>query len=406
VNQRRWVEPRFAAITACVVAVILYGSLFPFHFHESPHPFRTLIESGDYPVTRIDIVSNILLYIPLGLFAVQSIRRPSYVLRICLITLFGALLSCGIELAQSYDAGRITNLSDIYCNTAGTLLGALLGMQFPKLLDVPFLGRIERRPFVILLLVSWLGYWLFPYVPRLAPADYLDVLRPIVRASRLSPRELYEQIVVWLAVALLLQSLVGTARSRIAFGWVVFLSLFVRGWIVGAVLSPEQVLSGVLAVLVWAAFLWRWRARAGWIALFFAIHVTLEALRPFEFSPHAHRFSLVPFRSFLEASRASGIFSFFNKTFTYGVLIWSMVRAGWLLKNATALGAGLVFILRIIQIYLPGRSAEITDTIMVLGLAGVMKLMAENPSQTDPQTNLHPGGKAMKRYPTPRTVSR
>src|SRR5216684_1724656 len=48
--------------------VILYGSLFPFHFHESPHPFRTLLESGQERVTRIDIVTNVLLYIPLGLF--------------------------------------------------------------------------------------------------------------------------------------------------------------------------------------------------------------------------------------------------------------------------------------------------------------------------------------------------
>jgi VanZ family protein len=324
------------------------------------------------------------------------------VVRVGLITLFGALLSCGIELAQSYDAGRITNVSDVYSNSTGTLLGAILGMYFPKLLDVPFLGRIERRPFVILLLVSWLGYWLFPYVPTLAPTDYLNVLRPIMQASHLSPRELYEQLMVWLAVALLLQSLVGVARSRIAFGWVVFLSLFARGWIVGAVLSPEQALSAILAVLLWTAFLWQWSPRAGWIAVLFAIHVILEALRPFQFSPHAQRFGLIPFRSFLEASRASGIYSFFNKTFTYGALVWSIVRAGWPLDRATEAAAGLVFVLRIIQIYLPGRSAEITDTIMVLALAGLMKLVAENPAQTDP----HAGGNAINRYPTPRTVSR
>jgi VanZ family protein len=389
-------------MTAGVIAAIVYGSLFPFHFHESPHPFRSLIESADYQATRIDIVTNVLLYIPLGLFAAQSILRPSLLVRTGLITLFGALLSCGIELAQSYDAGRITNLSDVYSNSTGALLGAILGMYFPKLLDVPFLGRIERRPFVILLLVSWLGYWLFPYVPTLAPTDYLNVLRPIMQASHLSPRELYEQLLVWLAVALLLQSLVGVARSRIAFGWVVFLSLFARGWIVGAVLSPEQALSGILAVLLWTAFLWRWSPRAGWIAVLFAIHVTLEALRPFQFSPHAHRFGLIPFRSFLEASRASGIYSFFNKTFTYGALVWSIVRAGWPLDRATEVAAGLVFVLRIIQIYLPGRSAEITDTIMVLALAGLMKLVAENPAQTDP----HAGGNAINRYPTPRTVSR
>ena len=48
---------------------------------------------------------------------------------------------------------------------------------------------------------------------------------------------------------------------------------------------------------------------------------------------------------------------------------------------ATAAGALLVLILRLIQVYIPGRSAEITDAVMLLLLAAGLKLMGEDPSE-------------------------
>ena len=44
---------------------------------------------------------------------------------------------------------------------------------------------------------------------------------------------------------------------------------------------------------------------------------------------------------------------------------------------ATALGTGVVFAVRLAQVYLPGRSAEITDVIMLLTMAIIMRLMTE-----------------------------
>ena len=387
-------------MTAGVAAVILYGSLFPFQFLPNPDPFGTLLESGD-GLDRYDIVANILLYIPLGLFAAQAFRPKSPVLRVGLVALFGAVLSLAIELLQSYDVGRGSGLPDVGSNGAGTLLGALAAVQFPRLLDLPFIGRVERRPFVILLLASWLGFWLFPYVPTVTPMEVRAVLRPIVLPSGLSPVVMFQQLAVWLAVALLLQALVGVARSRVGFGWLVFLALAARGWVAGPALTAEPVWSGLAAVLIWIAFLWRWNQRAGLIAALFAIHIALDALRPFQFSPHARSFGLVPFLGFMNGPRDSGVASFLNKVFMYGTLVWVTVAAGWRWGTAAAVSAALVLVLRILQIYLPGRSAEITDTIMVLALAGAMKLLAENPAQTG-----HAGGNAINRYPTPRTVSR
>ena len=75
--------------------------------------------------------------------------------------------------------------------------------------------------------------------------------------------------------------------------------------------------------------------------------------------------------------------SFFEKVFTYGTLTWLIARAGTKLTLAVGVGTVLVLCLRLGQVFLPGRSAEITDPIMVLILAGVMIQMRENPRRVE-----------------------
>jgi hypothetical protein len=63
----------YAIIFLLVVARILYGSLYPFHFHTHATPAGPLVclwstrHDWDH---RADLPSNILLYIPFGLFCV------------------------------------------------------------------------------------------------------------------------------------------------------------------------------------------------------------------------------------------------------------------------------------------------------------------------------------------------
>jgi hypothetical protein len=73
------------------------------------------------------------------------------------------------------------------------------------------------------------------------------------------------------------------------------------------------------------------------------------------------------------------VLSMFEKVFTYGSLLWLLTRSGLSLGVATTVTAITVFALRYAQVYLPGRSAEITDFAMVLVLGLVMKLLAEEP---------------------------
>ena len=61
-----------------VIAVIGYGSLFPFAFHVPTNgigPLRTLLETRNLPPERGDFLVNVALYLPLGFFGSLMTRQ-------------------------------------------------------------------------------------------------------------------------------------------------------------------------------------------------------------------------------------------------------------------------------------------------------------------------------------------
>lgn len=379
------IDPHYARIVAAVVVVIIYGSLYPFHLSRNPGsntPFRALIHTWWGPFGRGDFLANVLLYLPFGLFSVQALRRFPLIVRVALVIFSALALSASMELLQFFDEGRISALADVYANTLGVAAGSVAGSI---LFRGPSLWRpvsMDRRPFIILLLSCWLGYRLFPFVPVIDLHKYWTAVKPMVFSPLLPPLDLYRHTVVWLAVALMIEALFGAARSRVVLPAAVLTVLCARILLVDAALSPAEVAGGVLAALVWYAFLWRWQQRSMLIAALFAGEVVMDALRPFQLNAVPRPFGWIPFESFMPGSVEVNIRAFLEKAFTYGALIWLLARAGFKIALAVFLGAGLVLCLRLSQVFLPGRSAEITDFLMVLIVAGVMKLMGEDPAST------------------------
>jgi hypothetical protein len=135
--------------------------------------------------------------------------------------------------------------------------------------------------------------------------------------------------------------------------------------------------------LVWCGFLWRLQWRAPIIAILFAGVVAIDALRPFQFGAVAHRFGWIPVAGFMRGSVEVNVRSFFEKVFTYGTLTWLIARAGSKFIIAVCVSTGLVLCLRLSQVFLPGRSAEIIDPIMPFIVAGVIKSTGENPARVE-----------------------
>jgi glycopeptide antibiotics resistance protein len=336
-----------------IALAILYGSFFPFGFyahHDPRGPLGVLLDSGFRGASRGDVVSNILLYIPFGFFVAYALEKRSLT-AVAAATLAGFALSLFVELFQFYDLGRYQALTDVCSNTFGAFLGATAAWAA---------GRRVSSVYLALLVACWFGSRWYPSSPSVpVPIPALDLFRFFT---------------AWLVLGLMLEALLGTARSRVALPLFLAASLLLRALVADT--EPLEIAGGAAAALLWSGVLWRVPARAKIAAALSVALVVLLALAPFHFSTPPHHFSWVPFGGFLAAPSDTAIRVFFEKAFYYGGMIWLLVRAGLSMGAAAAIGAILVFALRLLQVYLPGRSAEITDAILLLMLAAMMKLDA------------------------------
>lgn len=379
----RIIDGRFALITLLIAAVIIYGSLYPFEFraHGGLHNAVISLLAGWKRLTsRGDIISNILLYIPLGIFAVNALTAGSHALRCGLVTMLGLSLSICVELIQFYELARSSTMSDIYCNTAGAFIGAIVGMIARFQVNLPAAKGIAAHPVPALLLAAFAGNRLFPYVPAIDLHKYWDALKPLFLNPALPLADLYRHAASWLAVALLLEALFGDERRKWIFALLVPAVLMARVLIVGTTLSLAEVCGAVLALVLWLGALSYVPFRAGIVALLLAGSIVIQSLAPFQFQPVARPFGWIPFLSFMHGSIETNIRSMFEKVFTYGALLWLLTRAGVGLGTATVFSATMILALRYAQTYLPGRSAEITDCIIVLVLALVLKQFSNAPT--------------------------
>ncbi len=188
--------------------------------------------------------------------------------------------------------------------------------------------------------------------------------------------DVYANLAGTVAGAILALALPRAVRDP--FAW-----LLLGCWIGYEIFAPFHWMTQVALLLILVG-LWQ-RGRLAGIAAALAIaFVIFDTLRPFEFHDTGRSFGWMPFASFLDAPRETVVWVAFEKTFLYGAMTWLPARAGMQLWMAAAIAITLEFALRYAQIYLPGRSAEITDAVMVAILAGLQWLLREPPSRPSP----------------------
>lgn len=98
-----------------------------------------------------NVIGNIVLFIPLGLFVSLYIKSKSFLITFML----SSVISCSIEFVQSL-IGRTVDIDDIILNTTGGLIGYIiykLGNKFayklPKFLKSSFILDILSLLFVL-----------------------------------------------------------------------------------------------------------------------------------------------------------------------------------------------------------------------------------------------------------------
>ena len=371
-------EKNFSIATAVVIAVIMYGSLYPFAFRAPPNglgPAHALLDSWRETPSRSDFIANMLFYMPLGFFAILAIGdRIGSLRRIVPVVVTGTALSTLMELAQYYDDGRVASATDLYANVVGTALGAFGGNLTDRSFRWPLLREIATHRIPALLLGAWIGCSLFPYVPTVDFHKYWNTLKPAISHPALTGYGLLRHIAIWLAIGSLIEGIVG--QQRLLFPLFVGIVLLAKVLMVHTTLTMAEIGGAGLAIVGWDFLAAGGSLRNIFIALIFCGYVIAERLEPFQFGATAGSFSWVPFLGFMSSSFEGAVLSFLQKFFLFGSSIWLVVKAGLPLCLSIIVMAMVLFTTSYTDIYLPNRIAEITDTVMAL-LIGALFALSE-----------------------------
>jgi len=126
------------------VLFIVYGTLIPFNFNLSVASLlknihgislTPFVDPDGSRASIPDIVQNILLFIPFGIFGFLTLhrRRSNAAVGMCVIIL-GSFLSLTVEAFQLATSDRTTSITDLITNTTGSAVGIIATWVFLGLL--------------------------------------------------------------------------------------------------------------------------------------------------------------------------------------------------------------------------------------------------------------------------------
>jgi glycopeptide antibiotics resistance protein len=359
---------------SAVIALILYGSLYPFEFRiplNGRGAWSTLLSGWSSRPGRADFIANVLLYVPFGWFGMGSLpRRVSTGLRLVLVGIAGGVLSVTVELTQYFDVGRVTTASDVYGNLLGAIAGSLCFASLSESFPVSPFVRMNQQAVPVALIASWAGYRFYPYVPTADVHRYWAAVAPVFHHSSANIIDVVRHAVVWM-VLIFFGRLLSIKKIGAWFDLAtVLFILLIRVILLDAPLSSAEVIGAVAAGFL-SPLLRMLGSRQQAAVLFVGLwSITIVGrLQPFQFQPSARDFGWLPFRSFLAGSIDVAITTFCEKTFLYGSLLFLLNEAGCGAIAAAVTVAGSLFATSWLETRLPGRSAEITDAVMALLLA-------------------------------------
>ncbi len=224
-------------------------------------------------------------------------------------------------------------------------------------------------------------------MPVIDAHKYLAAVRPLLNTITLSKLDVFLAGVPWLVICYLAETFFGKRSSFLPCLLIAALVFGGEILVIDARLSLTGVLGAALAYLLWFALLRFLPGRIAIVAIAFAAVIMIERLSPFRLSPVGHSFEWVPFLTLLRAPIDIGLPAMIEKFFLYGGLIWLLMRAGLRLWRATVAVAVLLLFCSIVETYMPGRSAGITDALLALLIGTLLRLTLppRRPREPEPE---------------------
>jgi glycopeptide antibiotics resistance protein len=137
-------HPLLSALTFGYLALVGWITLGPQPLDTQDQRLLSRILSffGNHDATKwinynlVEFSANIAMFVPLGLFFLLLLGRK----RAWLAMLLGVTLTVGIETAQIFIAGRVSDPRDVLANSTGTLIGVIAAL----IITAPAARRARR----------------------------------------------------------------------------------------------------------------------------------------------------------------------------------------------------------------------------------------------------------------------
>jgi hypothetical protein len=380
-------------LLVAVIAIIAWGSLYPFNFDATAVHGSLLEAMGKLTWARAgrgDRVLNVLLYLPLGFCLFLSLGPRRRWRSSAITVLCGAAFSFSIEVAQSYLPARVPSLIDLVLNTAGTLLGAIAGAMWrglSALLRLPPQDAEQRRtPDALLLLLLWLAWRLAPFVPHFDLTKLKSALWPLAY-PHIEPQSTLLYLTCWLIVTQALLRLV--SRQKVLEALLTLIAVVMVGRLVVASQSfvPSELVAFVL-LLPALILLTRLHTGPRHLLLFIAMGsvVYFEMMVPAEASNQGQSFDWLPFITWFDAGMPIDWVILFKKLFLFGALVWLFTEAGAPRGIAAVIVTTLVTMIQIIQQYLPDHAGTLTDPLLALAVGLLFRFFTPTPGPSTTPT--------------------
>jgi len=369
---------------ALVVVLIVYGSLYPWHFDFSRghgSPLWILLQAWPDEWNRFvirDAGVNVVLYAPLGAAACWRLaRRCRGMWAVAGAVLLATGLSASMEMLQVYVPGRTCSLLDLVTNTVGGMAGGLAGWVFrrdweKRLQAVGRAGALAGDAGAAILLAGWVGYQLYPFFPLLSRTRLRWAVGILLHGAPIQPVEVWANAAEWFAATVLLEACLWRWR----WGWpLVGMGCSVARLVMASrTLAGEEVLGAALGLALWSVMKEGWRPAAG--AWWLGSAILLRELAPFRLADFPAPFWWIPFAASFNAERQAGLLVMLRKAFDYGALIWLLAWRGAGRWRAGAAVAAALLVCEWAQRYLAGRTAETTDSVLAMLMAGILGMAA------------------------------
>lgn len=361
-------------------ALIAYGSLYPFQFAapaDNDSLFHILMAGDKHPASLADILGNIVLFVPYGLTGILALRARNVRHPAATVVVTGTVLAVLLQVLQIYLPARSPALSDAVWNLVGLGLGIAASQLLARKGAIVLPASFLRSPEALLVLALWLASELLPFVPSLDVQHIKDNLKTL-NVSQIQVADVIRHGIGSLLAAAALETVAGHALSRTAalFAAVALCKvLIVHQAMTLAV--PIGFASG-LAAWVGVRRMHRANYRV-FLTLCLLMALMLLSVFPLDLEKDVEPSKVkLPFAALLHGSMLDNAKSLAGRLLLYVGTLWQLRSARANLVLSAFAVTVWVALLEVIQLLIPGRTADPTEPIWVVLCAWGLHLLSSS----------------------------